>query len=280
MIFDARVCALGEGAFWHPERGEFFWFDILNKTLHSAAKSYHFDHMVSACGWVDHDTLLIASDRALFRFNLSSGTQTHVINLEADTPATRSNDGRGDPWGGFWISTMGTTAAANAGAIYRYFNGALHQLFTDITIPNAICFAPDKSCAYFSDSAAGIVWRQPLDDQGWPRGTRETFLDFSDQDFGPDGAVTDSNGTFWNAQWGAGRVAAYDPQGQFIHAVSLPASQTSCPAFGGADLTDLYVTSATENLTDQDLAQTPEHGQTFVINAVSTGLPEPRILLD
>ncbi|WP_420862397.1 SMP-30/gluconolactonase/LRE family protein [Algirhabdus cladophorae] len=280
MIFDDRVCALGEGAFWHPDRSEFFWFDILNKTLHSKAKSWAFDHMVSACGWIDRDTLLIASDRALFCFDLTKGTQTHVANLEADNPNTRSNDGRADPWGGFWISTMGLTAQPNAGSIYRFYKGELNQLFTNITIPNAICFAPDKSCAYFSDSGAKIVWRQPLDDLGWPQGDRQVFLNFTDQDFGPDGAVTDANGTFWNAQWGAGRVAAYDPKGQFIHAVALPALHTSCPAFGGPDLTDLYVTSATQNLSDQDLANTPEHGQTFVVNAVSTGLPEPRILLD
>lgn len=280
MIFDDRVCALGEGAFWHPDRAEFFWFDILGKTLHSTAKSYHFDHMVSACGWVDRDTLVIASERALVRFDLATGSETHLCNLEADNATTRSNDGRADPWGGFWISTMGLNAEANAGSIYRYSGGELHQLFSDITIPNAICFAPDKSCAYFSDSSAGLVWRQPLDNLGWPKGDRTVFLDFSDQDFGPDGAVTDSNGTFWNAQWGAGRVAAYDPNGQFIHTVSLPAAHTSCPAFGGPDLTDLYVTSATQGLTDQDLAKTPEHGQTFVVNAVSTGLPEPRIILD
>jgi len=51
MIYDDRVCALGEGAFWHPERAEFFWFDILNKTLHSKARSWSFEDMVSACGW-------------------------------------------------------------------------------------------------------------------------------------------------------------------------------------------------------------------------------------
>ena len=280
MIFDDRVCALGEGAFWHPTRSEFFWFDILNKTLHSKARSWRFEDMISACGWVSHDQLIVASEKALLLFDLTTGTRDLTCAVEVFNDVTRSNDGRGDPWGGFWISTMGKNAEAQAGSIYRYFQGQLHTLFTDLTIPNAICFAPDRRCAYFSDSAAGLVWRQPLDDQGFPQGTRQLFLDFSDQPFGPDGAVTDANGTFWNAQWGAGRVAAYDPQGNFLHAVKLPAAHTSCPAFGGPDLSDLYVTSATQGLNDQDLANTPEHGQTFVVGAVSQGVPEPQIKLD
>ena len=33
MIHDNRQCRLGEGAFWHPERQQFFWFDIKGKRL-------------------------------------------------------------------------------------------------------------------------------------------------------------------------------------------------------------------------------------------------------
>jgi len=280
MIFDTRVCALGEGAFWHPIRGEFFWFDILAKTLHSKARSWVFDDMVSACGWVSDTQLMIASEKDLFVYDIETDVTSTICDLETNNTVTRSNDGRADPWGGFWISTMGKDAEPGAGSIYRYFKGELRQLFGNMTIPNAICFAPDKSCAYFADSATGHVWRQPLDTLGWPTGDRAVFLDFSDNPFGPDGAITDANGTFWNAQLGAGRVAAYDPSGHFIHAVALPARQTSCPAFGGPDLTDLFVTSATQGLSDQDIADTPEHGQTFVVNSVSQGLAEPRILLD
>jgi len=175
---------------------------------------------------------------------------------------------------------MGKSAQTEAGSIYRCYQGQVHKLFGNLTIPNAICFAPDRSCAFFADTAIGIVWRQPLDGDGWPLGLRTVFLDFSDQSFGPDGAVTDAQGNFWNAQWGAGRVAAYDQSGTFLRAVDLPAGQTSCPAFGGPDLSDLFVTSATENLSAQDLKTTPEHGQTFVVKGVSKGIAEPQIILD
>ncbi|MEP6333662.1 MAG: SMP-30/gluconolactonase/LRE family protein, partial [Anderseniella sp.] len=122
-VFDSTPCTLGEGPLWHPERGQLFWFDIIGKTLFcregQTLHQWRFDENVSAAGWVDRDTLLIASETGLFRFDIETGRQCLVQTLEADNAATRSNDGRADPWGGFWIGTMGKNAEPKAGAIYR-----------------------------------------------------------------------------------------------------------------------------------------------------------------
>jgi sugar lactone lactonase YvrE len=55
----------------------------------------------------DQNTLLVATETDLVRFDLETGAQERVAPLEAGNPATRSNDGRADPFGGFWIGTMG-----------------------------------------------------------------------------------------------------------------------------------------------------------------------------
>ena len=55
MIHDTRPCELGEGPLWHPTRNELFWFDILNRTLHSKARSCTFPDYVSAAGWISAD---------------------------------------------------------------------------------------------------------------------------------------------------------------------------------------------------------------------------------
>ena len=162
MIFDDTQCTLGEGPLWHPLRGTLFWFDILGKRLHSKAGQWQFDDYVSAAGWVDADRLIIASQTALIRFDLSDGSQTPLCPLEADNPVTRSNDGRADPQGGFWIGTMGINAEPGAGAIYRYFKGELRQLFAPVTISNAICFAPDGKTAYFTDTPTQKIMRVAL----------------------------------------------------------------------------------------------------------------------
>jgi len=149
----------------------------------------------------------------------------------------------------------------------------------ETTIPNAICFAPDRSCAYYSDSAAAKIWRLPLDADGWPSGAPALFRDLANEDGGPDGAVTAADGTLWNAQWGGHRVAQYSPEGRFLASHALPPRHPSCPAFGGPDLTTLFVTSAQEHIPEDVLAAEPENGQTFALPNLGPGLPEPNVLL-
>jgi len=182
MIFDDRACSLGEGPLWHPERGELFWFDINARTLHSAARSWRFDLSVSAAGWVDAQTLLVASEIGLHRFDIASGTlEAPLVAIEAGNAVTRSNDGRADPWGGFWIGTMGYNAEAGAGAIYRYAGGALSTVATGITISNAICFDPARRFANFTDTMTRQIMRVDLDpDTGAPVGTASVWLDLTD----------------------------------------------------------------------------------------------------
>lgn len=275
MIFDDTQCTLGEGPIWHPERQQFFWFDILNKRFHTQGQHWDFDEYVSAAGWVDHDTFLIASESQFFTFNIETEEEIYICGLESDNNDTRSNDGRADPQGGFWIGTMGKTAQSKAGSIYRYYRGELRRLFANITITNAICFAPCGTIAYYADTAVGKLMATDLDADGWPTGKPRLVIDLNAEDFGIDGAVVDADGNIWNAQWGASRVAQYAPDGTFLQAISFPARQTSCPAFGGPDLSTLYCTSATENMD----APGADDGKTFATETSTTGQAEHRVIL-
>lgn len=280
VVFDPTPCTLGEGALWHPERQSLIWFDILGRKMFvrpdtGAAKVWEFDEYVSAAGRVAEDRLLLASQTALSLFDLKTGAREVLVPLEADNAITRSNDGRADPQGGFWIGTMGIHAEPKAGAIWRYYKGELRKIIPDITISNAICFAPDGGHAYFCDTDEGVIRRIRLDAQGWPMGASEVFIDLRPEGLNPDGAVIDAEGALWSAQWGAGRVARYDAAGRFTGAVTFAASQITCPAFGGADLTTLYATSAHVDLT----ATTPADGATFYVPDVGKGVEEPLVLL-
>lgn len=281
--YDDRPCQLGEGPLWHPEREQLFWFDIIAKRLLTRTAEgpthWQFDEYVSAAGWVDRDTLLIASQSALFRFDLNTGTRQDVCALEADNAITRSNDGRADRQGGFWIGTMGINAEPAAGAIYRYFKGELRCVFPDITISNAICFAPDGRTAYFTDTVTGIVNQVALDSDGWPCAAPRPFLDMTGSAASPDGAVTDAAGNLWQAEWGGARVACYSPDGQFVSAATAPTDNITCPAFGGSDLRTLFFTTARQGLNDEELTAQPLAGQTLFTDLSAPGLPEPKVLL-
>ena len=279
-VFDARPCFLGEGPLWHPQIDTLFWFDIIGKRLFArgpeGAREWRFGEHHSAAGWLDAEHLLIASETGLWRFEMATGARKLIMPLEAENPLTRSNDGRADPWGGFWIGTMGKKAEPGAGAIYRLWRGELRQVAENISISNAICFAPDRSLAYYADTARQIVWRQPLDAEGWPLGAPSVFRDFSSDGLWPDGAVTDATGALWIAQWGAGRVARYLPDGSFDRVIAVPAPHVSCPAFAKGCL---MVTTAQEGMAAADLAAAPLAGQLFDLGPVEHARPEPAVVL-
>lgn len=282
-VFDTRICDLGEGPLWHPERGQLFWFDILGKRLLSQSsdgpQEWHFPELVSAAGWIDHDTLMIASETALFSFNLVTGAKRAIASLEGDNPITRSNDGRADPFGGFWIGTMGKSAEPAAGAIYRYYRGEVRRLYPGISIPNSICFPAHGRFAHFADSAARKVMRVELDADGWPKGEPEVFLDLTASTPEPDGAVIDASGTLWLAEWGAARVRAFAPDGTLHHSVSFDAPHTSCPAFGGIDLSTLFCTTALQGMDAPSRAAHPNAGKTFSAPTDTRGQSENRVIL-
>ncbi|WP_065335093.1 SMP-30/gluconolactonase/LRE family protein [Tritonibacter mobilis] len=288
QIFDARACTLGEGPLWHPERQQLFWFDIVNRRLLSRQGDqpldWPLDRMASAAGWIDHDHLLLASEAGLSRFNLETGTEDMLREIEADNPLTRSNDGRADPWGGFWMGTMSKAGDPGQGTLYRWTATELRVIETGMSTPNAICFDQTRACAFYTDTKTRIIWRQPVDPAtGWPNRAKQVFVDLratsSSPEHKPDGAVIDADGCLWSAQWGSARVARYNPDGQALSAIDLPTGHTSCPAFGGADLTTMYVTTARQKLPADRPEWQETAGQVFSVSLPVTGCAEPRIAL-
>ncbi|WP_027960416.1 SMP-30/gluconolactonase/LRE family protein [Halomonas halodenitrificans] len=286
----ASACELGEGPGWDAARNEVRWLDILGGELHRAAadggqhRTSRLERKTSyAALTADGDYLLVAEDR-LARFDPTTGESHTVLPFEADNPLTRSNDARVDTHGSLWLSSMGLNAEPGAGSLYRLHRGELTRLRCDLSIPNAICFSPDGQYAYYTDTPTARVMRWRLDAEGWPAGTDdgveapEPWADLRHAGGGPDGAVIDAEGCLWVALWGAGRVARLDSQGREIAHVALPASQPSCPVFGGGDLGTLYITTAREGMTSPGASD----GSLFAVDLSPhgiRGLEEPRLKL-
>jgi sugar lactone lactonase len=284
ILCDER-CHLGEGPTYDATTDTAWWFDILEGRLFEAhlgsgqVRIHHLGRMASALTRIDAERQLVVAEDGLYIRSITDGAMVPYRPLEADKPATRSNDARVHPSGTFWIGTMGRKAETGAGAIYALYRGEISQLFPDITIPNAICFSPDGSLGYFADTAKNELYRVPLDPvTGLPRGAPEVLLRHRGVG-GLDGAVADANGLIWNARWGGGCVDVYSPQGEHLRCLQVPARQTSCPAFVGPDFSRLLVTSAWQGMDEAARAADPGHGRTFVLEVSAKGRPEPDVKL-
>ena len=269
LFIDCRN-SLGEGPLWHPGRSELFWLDINADTLFRAGPdgtiraSTHFGEPVAAAAIVDDNRLLVVSATAILDFDIEAGTFAPRLPLEANNPVTRSNDSRVSPQGAWWIGTMGREAEPGAGAVYHYFGGTLTPLRANVGIPNATCFSPDGRIAYFADTPEKKIEKIALDPEtGFPSGSWETFVDLRERGASPDGAVCDEEGFVWNAEYGTGRVTRYRPDGTIDRVIDLPCPNITCPCFGGDDLKTLYITTASQGMAPDALAQHPHAGSVF-----------------
>jgi sugar lactone lactonase YvrE len=95
----------------------------------------------------------------------------------------------------------------------------------------------------------------------------------------PDGSVVDSGDFLWNARWGGSCVVRHAPDGSVDRIVELPVSRVTCPAFGGDDLKTLYITSAREGMTPEELEREPLAGSVFSIQVDVPGQHETLLKL-
>lgn len=281
-ILDAVDSQLGEGPTYDPATDTAFWFDIKGQKLHelhlaTLKKTVHaLPFLGSVLAVIDAKRQLIVSDQGLFIRSVADGTLALFAKLE-DKAENRSNDGRVHPSGALWASTMGRTAQKHSGAIYHVAGMTVTKLFSDVTIPNGICFSPDGATGYFVDSAVNKIMRVPLDPKtGLPAGEPQVFADQSGEPGDVDGSVCDADGLIWNARWGQGAVDVYKPDGTKVARYSVPATQSSCPAFIGAKADRLLVTSAWADMDAAARLTDPHAGKTFELGIVVKGRFEPK----
>lgn len=275
---------LGEGIVWCDRAQALYWTDIPRATLcrlHSATDTLVQSAMperlasfalCEADGWL---LLALASRLAFFR--LADG---HIEPLHAVEPdlATRSNDGACDRQGRFVFGTLHEPHEGGKQPVGGFWRlGAdlpLERLdLPGVAISNAIAFSPDGGTMYFCDS---LTRRIDCCDYGDTLGPPRVFTPLEGERGEPDGCCVDADGCLWNAQWGLSRVVCYGPDGAPRRVLPLPASQPTRPAFGGARLDTLYVTSAREGLPDATLTAEPHAGALFCAGVGVHGLREPR----
>lgn len=287
VVLSQHRCELGEGPSYDPLTDTLYWFDIVHGHLLAQPRGadrtevHPLGEMASALAVVDAGRQLIATESGLRLREAATGRMSLVVPIEADNPATRSNDGRVHQSGALWIGTMGKNGERALGAIYWFYRGELRRLFAGIGIPNSICFSPDGRIAYYADTATARLMRVDCDpDNGLPVGEPKVFVNHRGGPGDIDGSVVDRDGVLWNAAWGGRAINAYAPNGALVRTVALPVAQPSCPAFFGPDADRLVVTSARQGQTPAQRREDPEGGKTFLIDIAVSGRHEPRVLLD
>ncbi|MEO8481016.1 MAG: SMP-30/gluconolactonase/LRE family protein [Acidobacteriota bacterium] len=286
---DAK-CTLGEGPVWCRRRRGLVWTDIEGATLwmHTPAtgttRTWRLPDRAGSLALCASGRVLLGLAKGLAFADLDQHIAgvlpvIAVAPVEADEPRTRINDGRTDRAGNFVFGTMNeehASTGARLGHIYQFSSrhGLRRMNIDPVAITNSICFSVDGRTMYFADSLDRRIMQADYDAATAHVENVREFARLSTPGGVPDGSIVDADGCLWSAVWGEGRLQRYSPDGVVVREIFVAATNTTCPAFGGADLTDLYVTSSRLEMDAQALARLPHAGGVFHIAPGVRGLPD------
>ncbi|PZV11613.1 MAG: gluconolaconase [Leptolyngbya sp.] len=281
-VLTARA-RLGEGPVWNADIQQLFWVDIYNHRVHqfdpATGDDRYFDvgDLVGASALAGHDRLLLALRDRLAFLNTQSGEVTMLHQIEFPYPNTRLNDGKCDAQGRFWIGSI--SEEQGQAELYRYDpDGSLHTMETGLTISNGLGWSPDGATFYLTDSAQRKIYAYDFEAATGSIRDRRVLIDLSAEIAEPDGLTIDQQGNIWSALWNGWGIACFNPAGQEISRVKVSVQRPTCVTFGGAHLTDLYITSASVGLSQKEIQQGFCAGDLFCLPTQAIGLPTQRFL--
>ena len=150
---------------------------------------------------------------------------------------------------------------------------AIDPVLDGLTTSNGIGWSPDGRTMYLADSGPRVIHAFDFDgDAGTISGGR--VLVTVPEDVGaPEGLTVDADGDLWVAIWGGGSVHRYSPAGELRQVLAVPAVETTSCAFAGPGLHRLYVTTATEDWTDEERRADLKAGLVYRFETDATGRP-------
>ncbi|KAM5175546.1 regucalcin-like [Callospermophilus lateralis] len=215
---------------------------------------------------------MVASGTCLGLLDSEKGQVEWAAWLDQDKPHNRFNDGKVDPAGRF---VAGTMPEVSAPGVWEPGQGSLYTLYADrsvvrqlnqLGIPNGLDWSLDHHSLYHVDGLDYSVRSYDYDVQTGGLANPRLVCQLEPEQGMPDGLFMDTTGTIWVACIDGGRVIRMDAEaGTRLCTPEVPVSRVTSCCFGGADYSDLNMTSAADSLSPEQLLQEPQAGHVFKV---------------
>jgi sugar lactone lactonase YvrE len=246
-VVGSEVSKWGECPIWWE--GDLYYVDIEGKKVHcytpetGAEKSWDVGRRVGTVVPRRSGGLVIAGDDGFLFLDTKTGELMPIVDPEPEKADNRFNDGKCSPDGRFFAGTISLVKKAGDARLYRLDPDlSLHEAFGPVTNSNGIVWSEDGKTVYYIDTPRKEVLAFDYSDGNLenPRSVVST----SHYESSPDGMAIDADGNLWIAFCHGACVTCFDPRtGEELRKIDLPCLETTACAFGGPNLTDLYVTT-------------------------------------
>jgi sugar lactone lactonase YvrE len=291
LVLDARA-ALAECPLWSVAEQKLYWVDIsgcaINRFDPASGENTRWPMPCEpGCIALAANGGLVAALRdGFYRFYPEDARLTKIADAPYDPREMRFNDGRCDAAGRFWAGAMYEPRTAERASVYCLERGKVRlgwgpEQDYGVKVSNGMAFTLDNRHVFQSDTPNHVIYQFAFDVSTGTVGKRHTFATRDNNrnaaDYGgrPDGAAVDSDGNYWSAQYEGRRVVRYNTQGVVTATIHVPARRVTMVAFGGADLRTLFITTARDGATAEELAADVHAGGIFACQLDVAGRPEP-----
>ncbi|KAM5128797.1 regucalcin-like [Callospermophilus lateralis] len=291
---------MGECPMWEEETGQLVFADINTRTvcwwnpLSGEVQTGGLRDPVGCVALHREGSYVVASGTCLGLLDWEKGQVEWAAWLDRDKPHNRFNDGKVDPAGRFVAGGLlkglaqatcrtsrhgCTMPEASAPGVWEPGQGSLYTLYADrsvvrqldqLGIPNGLDWSLDHHTLYHVDGLDYSVRFYDYDVQTGGLANPRLVCQLEPEQGMPDGLFMDTTGTLWMACIDGGRVIRMDAEtGTRLCNLEMPVSRVTSCCFGGADYSDLYVTSAADSLSPEQLLREPQAGHVFKVSGVS-----------
>lgn len=276
---------LGESPIWDEVGKRLYWLDLRKPAIYRFDPSTGKNAKVKAAlqGYVGGIVLrakggmMVVDQRGVFILDLASGRMKPFAKPMKDMRPVWFNDAKCDRGGNLWAGVGDRKEQKPLGVFYRIGpKGKATKIDSKFICPNGPAFSPDGRVCYFADSYAYKIYRYDIDPSTGKVGPRHLFAAVPESQGVPDGMTVDAEGGIWSCQWDGWRITRYTPDGRVDRIVELPVPRPTSVEFGGDDLSTLYITTASIDLSRDQLKQAPLSGSLFACRPGVRGLAEPR----
>jgi sugar lactone lactonase YvrE len=300
----ADTYALGESPFWHPAEQRLYWVDSAGKQLLRVppgvgpVEAWPMPSEPGCIAPAASGGLVVALRHGVFRARVWGGALEPIATLPYDPALLRANDGKCDPLGRFWVSTVDETKKHRSAALFAIDARSGHavqapivqQMVDDALTGNGLAWSPDARTLYWADTSSNVVHAWDWDAAANGLSAHRLFLQCPPKPAGwafdqpvtlqqpryggrPDGAAVDTSGNYWVAMYEGQRICQFAPNGTLLADYPTPAQCPTMPCFGGNDLKTLYLTSARHGRSAAELLAFPQSGGVFAMRVSVAGLP-------
>jgi len=272
------TCELGEGPVYDYRSQTLYWVDITQgllyqKDVNGDSLSIHkFDQPIGfAIPTQLSSKIVIGLRDGVFFYNLDDELKTVISEVEIENLKNRLNDGKCDSEGRLWMGTMGLKAEKNVGSLYSLTQGKLDKHLDKLTISNGMAWYQNKF--YFIDSVTQSIREFRYDVKSGAIENPKVIIKIPSNLGTPDGMTIDCNNNLWVALWGGKSVICVDTaNGEIIDQIHVPAPNVTSCCFGGVKFDTLFITTARQDLSQNQINDFPESGSVFSIKPGVNGV--------